>query len=569
MSRAVQHQLDHSGLSVEWKNLVTFLNSRGYTRHLKIAFNGWRMFIGGSTGENDTGTHINPLLCDVKWPSFNARWGKDYGIVGQDQRVTAVAISDSGETGVTGHGDGTIRFWDLKMERIGSECDKYELMDQSPIEHLSFVSGESRLIVVAGGVMASVSRVSCGNHKILMQSTIYGEPGERGRASKLNAFTSLPPNFVAFHTKNMFTMLRVADTVQFPMIKQEKLRTEAIHRTCALAVKVGSEDVYLALITNDSKCMLVEVSPENPLSSPDRRNSQVEEDPNEKARAKWENHTIQKFDVGAPVVASKIIRSWIVLVLDHGKGCGTEIKILDYQGKEVLFEHEREKLKGPDYQKEQGDCIVFCGMLLTMFCSGSVRVFPLFKGGTLVPVLSDCSFGSTIVQKYTSMLIEDNKGNVTTWSPTAGAPAHGKTPPVYYEVDVDYDNQLYWFDICDNVTRHDIDALGLQRSDSPVFAIIVFDVTDRKTFDAITDQENGWFALAQKLHPQFLVVVGHTKAGAPSSRAVEESEAREWASDNGCTYIETSQQGGEEAFGESVKELFVDIILQEIIRRCG
>ncbi|KAL9644076.1 hypothetical protein ABK040_005542 [Willaertia magna] len=87
-------------------------------------------------------------------------------------------------------------------------------------------------------------------------------------------------------------------------------------------------------------------------------------------------------------------------------------------------------------------------------------------------------------------------------------------------------------------------------------AILVYDVTSRKTFEAL----DSWMAESSKYGAKSIVVVVCGNKIDEKNRAVSEKDGRDWATKNGLIFFETSASSGENV------QLVFDTLFREVIK---
>ena len=297
--------------------LSQFLHSHGFVKNLKFAFNGTQLFIAGESS--------NPVVYVLKTCEMALIGSLDKT---KTDPITAVAICEDGNLGVTGYADGNIKFWSLKTRRAGN---RYVLLHNDEITDISFIENDSRLIICdKAGIMTSVSVIRTAKREMIMQSTIIN------LTKPLLSFCSLPPNLVAFVSEAGFTFIRAGCRIE---ILQNSSPFTCKTTTCALAY---DGTAYWTLLTVDQSLRLTKI---------------CDKDAEE---------YLEQTDVGANIVKSLILKNrYILLVLDYGDE--SKCQLLDFDG-EIKTEYT-----GPPL--ESVETILFCGQSLIMFMANEVKQF--------------------------------------------------------------------------------------------------------------------------------------------------------------------------------------------------
>ncbi|EAY20809.1 Ras family protein [Trichomonas vaginalis G3] len=131
-------------------------------------------------------------------------------------------------------------------------------------------------------------------------------------------------------------------------------------------------------------------------------------------------------------------------------------------------------------------------------------------------------------------------------------PAEPNTIGTLYESFTDHrDGHDLEIQIWDTAGQEQYRSLGPIYYRSSLAAIVVFDITNRKSFEDV----NEWVSEFRNVAGEntIVVLVGN-KIDLPE-RAVEKDEAEEWAHKNNCIYAETSARSG-----AGIKQLFTTLV---------
>lgn len=183
--------------------LFLYLKIHHYSNNLRFAFNGKYLLIVGEPP--NTPKALNPVRYIIQ-PE------KEWQMAGETRtlnvpesgakRVTAIAISEDGESGATGYEDGTVRLWDLEMRKPHD----IQLMAGNQITHMAYVSDQTKLVVCnEAGNITTLAAVMVGSTFLWSQSTIIN------LKTPLHDFASLIPNIVIFTSDAGVSLVRAGD----------------------------------------------------------------------------------------------------------------------------------------------------------------------------------------------------------------------------------------------------------------------------------------------------------------------------------------------------------------------
>ncbi|EAY22783.1 Ras family protein [Trichomonas vaginalis G3] len=131
-------------------------------------------------------------------------------------------------------------------------------------------------------------------------------------------------------------------------------------------------------------------------------------------------------------------------------------------------------------------------------------------------------------------------------------PAEPNTIGTLYESFTDHrDGHDLEIQIWDTAGQEQYRSLGPIYYRSSLAALVVFDITNRKSFDDINEWVSEFRSVAGE---NTIVLLVGNKIDLPE-RAVEKEEAQEWATKNNCIYMETSARNG-----TGVKQLFTTLV---------
>lgn len=131
-------------------------------------------------------------------------------------------------------------------------------------------------------------------------------------------------------------------------------------------------------------------------------------------------------------------------------------------------------------------------------------------------------------------------------------PAEPNTIGTLYESFTDHrDGHDLEIQIWDTAGQEQYRSLGPIHYRSSLAALVVFDITNRKSFDDINEWVSEFRSVAGE---NTIVLLVGNKIDLPE-RAVEKEEAQEWATKNNCIYMETSARNG-----TGVKQLFTTLV---------
>lgn len=119
-----------------------------------------------------------------------------------------------------------------------------------------------------------------------------------------------------------------------------------------------------------------------------------------------------------------------------------------------------------------------------------------------------------------------------------------------------YENQVVEIQLWDTAGQEQYRALGPMYYRGAAGAILVFDLTNRKTFE---DLDSWLQPFRSECGDESVLVVVGNKSDLPN-RDVLVPEAKKWAEDHGCAYIEASAKNGQgitNIFSELISALVV------------
>lgn len=189
--------------------LFRYLKIHHYSNNLRFAFNGKYLLIVGEPSSTQPTRSLSPVRYIIQ-PEKNEQMAgetRTLNIAGSDaKRVTAIAISEDGESGATGYEDGTVRLWDLEMRKPHD----IQLMTRNAITHMAYVSDQTKLVVCNEmGIITSLAAVTLDSSFVWTQSTIIN------LNSPLYDFASLLPNMVVFASEAGVSLVRASNRHEF------------------------------------------------------------------------------------------------------------------------------------------------------------------------------------------------------------------------------------------------------------------------------------------------------------------------------------------------------------------
>ena len=127
----------------------------------------------------------------------------------------------------------------------------------------------------------------------------------------------------------------------------------------------------------------------------------------------------------------------------------------------------------------------------------------------------------------------------------------------YVPKEFTYDNQKYSFNLWDTIGQEKYRALTKIFFKGAIIAIIVYDITKRKTFEAL---EYWYEQLKEQLGDDFILAIVGNKIDLYTKQEVSEEEGKNFAASKGAKFKLTSAKDNPLSFTQFLEELFQDYI---------